>query len=101
MSRQRVSERVRRGTLIALRAEDGRLSYPAWQFRGVDGTILNPLVKAHAVMAETGSDWSAASWCLADNSELEGVSPATWASERRDEATLLLVARHDAAAAAH
>lgn len=101
VSRQRVSERVRKGTLIALRAEDGRLSYPAWQFRGVDGTILDPLVKAHAIVAETGSDWSAASWCLADNPELEGVSPAIWATERRDEARLLLVAQRDAAAAAH
>ncbi len=101
VSRQRVSERVRKGTLIALRAEDGRLSYPAWQFRGADGTILAPLVKAHAVVAETGSDWSAASWCLADNPELEGVSPAIWAAERRDDARLLLVARRDAAAAAH
>lgn len=101
VSRQRVSERVRKGTLLALRAEDGRLSYPAWQFRGADGTILAPLVKAHAIVAETGSDWSAASWCVADNPELEDVSPATWATERRDDARLLLVAQRDAAAAAN
>lgn len=101
VSRQRISERVREGTLIALRAVDGRLSYPAWQFQGADGGILDPLVEAHAIVAETGSDWSAASWCVAENSELEGVSPATWAAERRAEARLLLVAKRDAAAAAH
>lgn len=101
VSRQRVSERVRKGTLLALRAEDGRLSYPAWQFRGADGAILTPLVKAHAIVAKAGSDWSAASWCVADNPELEGVSPATWAADRRDDARLLLVAQRDAAAAAH
>ena len=101
VSRQRVSERVRKGTLIALRAEDGRLSYPAWQFRGADGTIVDPLVKAHTIVAETGSDWSAASWCLADNPELEDISPVIWATERRDDARLLLVAQRDAAAAAH
>ncbi len=101
VSRQRVSERVRKGTLLALRAEDGRLSYPAWQFRGADGAILAPLVKAHAIVAETGSDWSAASWCVADNPELEDVSPAAWAAESRDDERLLLVARRDAAAAAH
>jgi hypothetical protein len=101
VSRQRVSERVRKGTLIALRAEDGRLSYPAWQFRGADGGILDSLVKAHSIVAETGSDWSAASWCVAEHPELEGVSPATWTAEHRDDARLLLVAQRDAGAAAH
>ena len=45
VSRQAVADRVRRGTLLACRTQDGHLVYPAWQFAR-DGAVRPGVVDA-------------------------------------------------------
>lgn len=95
VTKQRVSALAGEGRLIALHAQDGSVGYPAWQFAA--GRALEPLAVAHRTLAHTGSEWSAASWCVEPHPELDGRSPVHWAAEGESREALLLVAQRDAA----
>lgn len=95
VTKQRVSAIATAGRLIALHARDGSVGYPAWQF--AEGRVLEPLAVSHRTLASTGSEWSAASWCVEPHPELEGRSPVHWAAKGGDPDALVLVAQRDAA----
>ena len=96
VSRQRVSELARGHRLIVLRDSAGRLRFPAFQFH--DGRAMPALVVAFWALAERAeSAWTAASWCVAPDEALDGLTPVQWARDGRDAQQLLTVARHDAA----
>lgn len=74
VSKQAVSDRVRRHRLLALRTGSGRLVYPAAQFDGehvVDGLgdVLDVLVP------DNTEAWMVASWLTTPDPELGGDTP--------------------------
>ncbi|HET6550792.1 MAG TPA: hypothetical protein VFG79_20180, partial [Solirubrobacter sp.] len=96
VSRQRVDELLRSRRLIGLLDQGGRRRFPAFQF--YDGRPQGPLVEAFWTVADAAvSPWTAASWCVSDDDQLDGVSPVRWVHEHRDSEQLALVARRDAA----
>ena len=96
VSRQRVDELLRNRRLIGLLDQGGRRRFPAFQFH--DGRAQQPLVAAFWTIADAAaSPWTAASWCVSDDDQLDGLSPVRWVRERRDLERLALVARRDAA----
>lgn len=94
VTKQRVSALTTAGRLVALHAKDGSIGYPAWQF--ANGHTSDSLVAAYRVLSETGSEWSAASWCLTPHPELEMSSPVQWVATNRSGDVLERVARRDA-----
>jgi hypothetical protein len=96
VSRQRVDELLRNRRLIGMLDQGGRRRFPAFQFH--DGRPQPTLVDAFWTLADAAvSPWTAASWCVAEDDQLEGCSPVRWTRERRDPERLALVARQDAA----
>jgi hypothetical protein len=87
-----LAELARDGRVIALEEHSGEMRYPAWQF--ANGRPLEALVAAHRELMRTGhvSEWTAASFCVSEHPELDGLSPRAWVAAGRDE-TLALVAR--------
>jgi hypothetical protein len=74
VSRQAVSDRVRRGTLLACRTQDGHLVYPAWQFAR-DGAVRPGVVDAVGEFARHGADgWSTALWLTTPSDVFGGQS---------------------------
>lgn len=86
ISRQAVDDRVRRGTLLALRvAEHGERAYPLWQFHQRDGRweVLPGLVEVLRAVPETVTDrWTLASWVRQPHPALDDRSPLDWLIER-------------------
>jgi hypothetical protein len=96
VSRQRVDELLRSHRLIGLQDSSRRRQFPLFQF--TDARPLESLVMAYWTVAEAAaSDWTAASWCIAPDEALDGLSPVEWAKAGRDKGHLLAVARQDAA----
>jgi hypothetical protein len=74
VSRQAVADRVRRGTLLACRTQDGHLVYPAWQFAR-DGAVRPGVVEAVGEFARRGADgWSTALWLTTPSDVFGGQS---------------------------
>ncbi len=96
VSRQRVDELLKARRLIALRDSSARWSYPLFQFSH-DGPI-EPLVKAFWIIADAAaSAWTAASWLLTPDPQLDRKSAREWVNARGDIDRLIRVATHDAA----
>lgn len=74
VTKQAVSDRVRRRRLLALRTGSGRLVYPAFQFRGRD--VVDGLAQ---VLGRIGADeteaWTVASWLTTTDPALGNRSP--------------------------
>lgn len=59
---------------------------------------LDAVIAAFWVLADSAiSEWTAASWCVASDDELDGLSPVAWARHGTDPDRLAQVARRDAA----
>jgi hypothetical protein len=96
VSRQRVDELLRARRLIGPQDSAGRRQFPLFQFEGAQP--LDALVSAFWTVADGAlSEWTAASWCVAPDEALEGMSPVEWARVGKNQEHLLAVARHDSA----
>jgi hypothetical protein len=96
VSRQRVDELLRAHRLIGLRDNSGRRRFPLFQFS--DGRPVEMIVEAFWTVADAGLDeWSAASWCVAADPALDGLSPVHWSKDGKDAEVVRRVARQDAA----
>ncbi len=96
VSRQRVDELLRSRRLIGPQDSSGRRQFPLFQFD--DGQPIEPLVAAYWAIADGAvNEWTAASWCVAPDDALDGMSPVEWARAGNDLDRLLAVARQDAA----
>jgi hypothetical protein len=89
------------GDVITLTSHSGAIRFPEFQF--ADGLPMSSLTRAHRLLVHQGrvSPWSAAAWLTSPHPDLDGLSPAQWASERRDDERLQAVARRDAEYLAH
>lgn len=77
VSRQALSDRAKRHTLLTLKTRDGVNVYPAWQFS--EGQVLAALPEVLKLFApdedgETVDAWTLASWLRTNLDELEGDS---------------------------
>ncbi len=102
VSRQAVDDRVRRGTLLALRvAEHGERAYPLWQFvhRHDRWEVLPGLAALLRAVPETVTDrWTLASWLRQPHPALDGHTPLDHLLEHgHADEHLLQVARATAA----
>lgn len=102
VSRQRVSVLAQKHRLVALPKQGGGRQFPAWQFTRLDSAQRAALAQAHHVLVSVGgiSPWTAASWLLSKQTELEGAVPVRYAAAGGDLEQLVLVASRDAARAA-
>jgi hypothetical protein len=74
-TKQAVSDRVRRGTLLALRNDNGDLVYPAFQF-GPDGQPLSGIAEVIAAFkGAVDTRYTIASWLVSPEPELDGRTP--------------------------
>jgi hypothetical protein len=73
------------GNVVTLTDRSGVTRFPAFQF--VDGGPNPALTAAHRVLIREGhvNPWSAAAWLMAPHPDLEGRTPAQWASEHRGD----------------
>lgn len=96
-TRQAVSDRARRGGLLALPTSSGRVFFPAFQF-GPGGRPHAALPKVLAAFAEAEVDpWTVASWFRTAQALLDGTTPADWMGHGKGEDRLLEAARRTAA----
>lgn len=75
VSKQRINELLRQHRLIGLQASNARWKFPAFQF--TDGRLPTAkLAEAFWQLSTRAVDpWSAASWCVSPNSQLDGRTP--------------------------
>jgi hypothetical protein len=100
-TRQAVSDRARRGGLLALPTTSGRVYFPAFQF-GPGGRPHPALPKVLAVFAQAEvGPWTVASWFRTPQALLDDTAPADWMGQGKDEERLLEAARRTAAKLAH
>jgi len=102
VSRQAVDDRVRRGTLLALRvAEHGERAYPLWQFAHHHDRweVLPGLAAVLRAVPETVTDrWTLASWLRQPHPAMDGHTPLDQLLEHgHADEHLLAVARATAA----
>jgi hypothetical protein len=77
-TRQSVSELAKRGRLLALPEEDGRLAFPAFQF-GRTGKRLPGLERILEIFdGAVETPYTIASWFVTPDSRLAGKTPAAW-----------------------
>ncbi len=88
-SRQAVSERVKRNTLLALPGPDRRPRFPAFQFTngGRPLPALSPILELLSGVVE--SPYTIASWFVTPEPLLDGKSPADWLRDGRPPARAL------------
>ena len=95
VSKQAVSDRVRRHRLIALRTGSGRMVYPAFQFERQ--AVITGLGEVLSLIAPNDEEmWLAASWFVTPDPALGDISPIDAIRARLQ--TLVLDAARDVAA---
>jgi hypothetical protein len=77
-TRQSVSELAKRGRLLALPEDDGRLAFPAFQFgrTGKRLPALEEILELFDGAVET--PYTVASWFVTPEPRLQGKTPAAW-----------------------
>jgi hypothetical protein len=82
-TRQSVSELARRGRLLALPQDDGRLAFPAFQFsrNGERLPAFEQILRIFDGVVET--PYTIASWFVTPDAQLDGKTPAAWLRARR------------------
>lgn len=94
VSRQALADRVRRGSMLACRTQDGHLVYPAFQFDG-NGAIKTGLAPVLKIFA--GYDgWLVATWLVTATDALDGSSAMDWLALGRDSKAVADLAVADA-----
>ena len=77
-TRQSVSELAKRGRLLALPEEDGRLAFPGFQF-GRTGKRLPALERILEIFnGAVETPYTVASWFVTAEPRLQGKTPAAW-----------------------
>jgi hypothetical protein len=95
-SKQAVNDRVRRGTMLALKTEGGEVVYPAFQF-GPDGQPLRGIADViGALKNAVETRYTIAAWLVSPEAELDGSTPIEQLRLGRSE-LVSEVARHYAA----
>lgn len=96
ITKQALAGRRANKSVLAMRAGDGQWLYPAWQFTGDGGVhpVLVPVLRALRGLDR----WAAGVWLVAEHPDLAGSSPRQALRHGTDPATVVGVARRDAAA---
>ena len=95
VTRQALTGRVQRNTLLAVPADDGSLLYPTWQFTP-DLEPLPGLSEVLSALHRVAKDGlSKALWLATPQEPLGDVSAATWLAGAGDPATVVALAHAD------
>lgn len=98
ISREALAQRVKRGTLLALRDQRGKVRYPLFQ---LDESAATPYPQVPALIKlfrDRGlSSWELATFMTTPQPELSDRSPVDWMRSSGNEQLLLAVARESAA----
>lgn len=74
VTRQALADRVKRGTLLACRTEDGHLLYPVFQFDRV-GQVRPGVIEAVGILTRAGADgWAIGTWLTTASVAFDGDS---------------------------
>jgi hypothetical protein len=87
ISRQALTQRVERWSILAMRTSDGKWIYPTFQFTG--RSLLPGLSDVLSAFRDADVDgWMVASWLQLAQPGLDGASPADWLAAGSDTARL-------------
>lgn len=93
ISRQALSERRGRKSLLALRTADGAWVYPTFQFNR-NNRVIAGLPAAVKVLGSSGADdWTLAGWLVSPLDSLGGQSVVEWLSNGLERDVVLAAAR--------
>ena len=96
VSKQALSDRVRRRRLLAVTTADGRILYPARQF--ADRRLVAGLSETLAAFRDVPVDgWAVAAWLTTPSIALAGASPLDWLRAGDEPGPVLLAAQQTAA----
>lgn len=87
-TKQALSDRRERGTVLAAQTQDATWVYPAFQFDAKRGRVRPELVPVLAAL-RGAPRWGAALFLTTPNPELDGQAPERAAVERGDDVVLL------------
>lgn len=100
ISREALAQRVKRGTLIALRDRRGKVRYPLFQL-DESGAVPSEVPTLVKLFRDRGlSTWELTTFMTTPQRELDDRSPIDWIRSTGDDQLLLAVARESAAALA-
>ena len=93
ISRQAISDRRKRGTVLGLKTADGAWVYPTFQFDD-HHAVLEGLPEVWKILRASGADeWTLASWLTSSLATLEQHSPIDWLRLGENREALLTAAR--------
>lgn len=96
VTKQALSDRVRRGRLLAVTPADGRILYPTGQF--ADRQLVPGLPETLATFRDIPVDgWTTAAWRTTPCNALDGATPLDWLRTGNPTAPVLAAAQHAAA----
>ena len=98
MTRQALYKRVQTGSMLALPGK-GTSYFPVWQFDPRTRLVRHVLGRIVGIFREADDQVSPlviASWANASNKHLNGLSPAQWVQEGREDGPVLVAARRAA-----
>lgn len=82
MSKQAVADRVKRRTILSGVTKQGRIVYPAFQFRG--SAVRPEISRVSAEFAACPVDgWAVCAWFTTPAADLHGLTPLAWLDEHR------------------
>lgn len=93
VSKQAVSTRRRRHTILAMQTADGRWVYPTFQFR--ERRVRDDITALLAVFGDSPR-WSVAAWFQTQAGDLDGRTPLEWLASGASLDTLERLAGHTA-----
>lgn len=98
VTRQALYKRIQSGSILALPGR-GTSEFPVWQFdpeTRLVRHIVGSIVGAFRSADDQVSSLVIASWATTPNARLDGLSPAQWINDGRDENAVLTAARRAA-----
>lgn len=96
VSRQAISDRMRRGTLIVCETEEGDKVLPTFQFK--NQASIAPLIKSARILAHAPVDgWAIATWLSVPQPDLGDLSVRQWVDRGKDTGLVDTLAKQTAA----
>jgi hypothetical protein len=97
VSRQAITDRRRRRTLLGLRTADGAIVYPIFQFNEHNEVLPGLALILQCFDPEVVDDWTVSGWLVAPQKALGRASVIQWLASGRSVETVVHLARAQAA----
>jgi hypothetical protein len=97
VSRQAITDRRKRRTLLGLRTADGAIVYPVFQFNEHNEVLPGLALILQCFDPEVVDDWTVAGWLVAPQGSLDRASVMEWVAAGRPIETVVHLAQAQAA----